>query len=212
MDFFKMKQKIEKNKGKFKGQEFIIKSRKSQTEPLGSFTVNVIIGVIVLFMLIAAIYVLYRFFSSEGTELNIAEKYVKLIKKQMEIAKESPGEEFSIDVTGPGNEWWWIVAFPFANTVERPVKCYSERKSSCICICERPSNLRVAWTYITFGGGTITSMVDGCNSAGKCQIIEEPVKTSFNNFESPIPIEKPPIQINIVYDGPLKGYMISFVK
>lgn len=187
-------------------------SKKSQIDPLGPHTVNTIIGVIALIMLIFAGYMLYKFLSTESTDLKNAEANLKAIKNLMDIAKENPGQKYYHDVMGPGEEWWWIVVFPFEGTVERPAKCYSERKSYCLCICERPSKLKVGWNFISFQGGTLTTILDKCNSNGRCQTIENPVKTEYQGFYTPIPIEKPPIEIEVEYIDNNNGYTITFVK
>ncbi|MEM0465433.1 MAG: hypothetical protein QXW97_01880 [Candidatus Pacearchaeota archaeon] len=200
-DFTKRNKKFENNK-------------RAETEPLGSNVVNFVIGLIALIILIGVGVMVYKLISVNSSDVKTAEVVVEKIRNIMEEAKRNPGQDFFYDVEGPGNKWWWIIAWPYQNRIEKPIKCNLYRKSWCICICERPSNLRVAWNLITSNLmiRSITTSLQKCNNNGRCLEVENPVKTINQGYNMPIPIESPPIQISIKYIDSDKGYEITFVK
>jgi hypothetical protein len=186
--------------------------KKSEISLTGNHLVNIIIGLIALLLLFFGFYMFYLFLASDSTDIKNAGKNLDYIKNQMDNSFKAPGEELLVDVTGPGNDWWWIIAWPYGNTIEKPAACNLEYKSWCICICERPSNMRKAWNFISFQGGFLTSMLQSCNNNGVCRSSNYPVKTFYQESNTPIPIENPPIEIKVKYIDTNQGYEITFIK
>lgn len=175
--------------------------------------VNTMFGLIAALLLISATVGVIMWMSSETTVNKNAEKYVQVIKDNMDLAKERPGTEIFVDIEGPESKWWWITGWPFGENIEKPEQCYSNRKAWCICICQRPTNMRADWNWVTFQGGVITTAMNYCSKYGKCQIIDEKVKVyRASGNENPITIDNPPIEIKIKYTDTNKGYEITFVK
>lgn len=191
-----------------------VKKRAEIAEPMGSEVANIIISVVALVILIFVGVVVYMIFTSEDTAERNAEDYVKKIKNGMDVAKENPGTEVLVDLEGPGGYWWWVIAWPYDDLMEKPRICDNNRKSWCVCLCERPSNARVLSNYniFSFGGATIRASLEMCNNGGKCENFYNPVKTIIEEENIPILVDDVPIQIKIKYIDSGKGYEIVFVK
>ncbi|MBR9704369.1 hypothetical protein GOV12_03080 [Candidatus Pacearchaeota archaeon] len=193
-----------------------VRKRAEVAEPLGSQVANIILSVVALVILIFAGVVVYMIFTSDTTAERNAEDYAKKIKDGMDVAHENPGTEVLIDLEGPGGNEWWIIAWPYMDTFDKPKKCDNVRKSWCVCLCEIPTGfidiLKTIANKFVFQDAYKKSSLDLCNDGGRCENVYSPVKTLYGDLKAPIPVDEVPIQIKIKYIDSGTGYEIVFVK
>ena len=94
-------------------------------------------------------------------------------------------------------EEWWIIAWPYKNEEEKPGQCYG---NYCICICAIPENYISISSILTIREKSL----EKCNSLGVCKDFDEKIKTInpglIWEWNKPIPIENPPVELEIKYD------------
>ena len=175
---------------------------------LGEYTLKIIIAVLCILLLV---YLLFGIFSnSQGArDLKMAEASLDDLVKEMNKAEET-GEAQKALILNPVQdsfiektlqEEWWIIAWPYKNEEEKPNQCYG---NYCICICAIPENY-LSLKALTVVGNSKENSLNKCNSLGVCKDFDEKIKTInpglIWNWNKPIPIENPPVELEIKYDN-----------
>ena len=164
---------------------------------LGEHTLKIIIAVLCLLLLV---YLLFRVYSNSQSarDLKMAEDSLDDLVKEMNKAKET-GETQEVLILNPvkhslvekalGQNDWWIIAWPYKSEKEKPGQCQDE---SCICICAIPKNYEAL------------ESLNKCNSLGVCKDFDEKIETInpgiIIKWNKPVPIENPPVELEIKYD------------
>ena len=141
-------------------------------------TVKIVLAVIGIAILIFLSVKLYGVFvqNTEGEQALIG-----LDKISLGISGVENGESENYDVLIESPNKWWILAWPFGSSTEKPAKC---EKDNCICIC--------AVRYVP----TLSRSLEGCDLEGVCEDVDKRIKTFSDGKNGPIYIEGP-ISINI---------------
>ncbi len=157
---------------------------------LGEHTLKVIIAVLCLLLLA---YLLFRVYSSSKDQRNLelAESTLNELEEKMEEAKTSGKEQEMIvlnPVSGKLLNYWWIIAWPYKTQNKKPERCMG---NYCICICG--------------AGDSKDSSLQQCDSLGVCKNFDEKIKTIdpglIFDWNEPIPIKNPPVEIKIKYNN-----------
>lgn len=167
---------------------------------LGEYTLKVVIAVLCLLLLFFLLFKLY-FNSVDQRNLGLAEASLNELVEKMDEAKENGNAGVIIlnptqspSITGKIEKLWAISAWPIEEN-RKPTKCIK----NCVCICPNPPNFK-RFTSLT---SSSELFLKECNSLGVCKDFDEEIKVSnpgFLKFEWQIPIENPPVNIQIKYE------------
>jgi len=172
---------------------------------LGEYTLKIIIGVLCLLLLVYVLYTMYSN-SQSARDLRMAGASLDDLVKEMDKAKETGEIQKALILNPVQNsfiektlqEGWWIIAWPYKSEKEKPGQCQG---NYCICICAIPENYKAIWKSWAIKEKSLK----GCNSLGICKDFDEKIETInpglIWEWNKPIPIENPPVELEIKYDN-----------
>ncbi len=160
---------------------------------LGEKTVEMVIAVLCIVVLI---YLGVRIYTTSTSTGNLEKAQNNIDKIGLALGEAKKSGFSTVFVLQPTD--WVIISWPYKFYGDKPNKC---KATYCICICDA-LNSQVS-------ASSDESFVNKCNANGICFDSNERIDTlNPTTSEPPIPIQNPPILLNIKYDKNI-GYIIT---